>query len=305
MVQISKMNIIDLEKLENLITTPTGWQARCPACAENNEDSRNKNHLGIQHDMKFNCLKYSGDKQHLARILQLVGTESDGTAPIYIHEQKIELDKTWDIDILKKLSHNYSYFENRGISAATQIHFKLGVALSGQLKGRVCVPIFDQNRNKIVGFNARLIDYSKWHKENGIGKWKILGNKKSFVLNGDAKSIEKTRTIIIVEGPADILALYECGIKNTICLFGVTISSKQLGFLIKNNPKKIIIALNNESSGIGNAASEKLRRTLLNYFSEECVTIGLPEGAKDFCELLETGRRSLIDNWSEKYLKIS
>lgn len=295
-------NVIDLEKLENLVTTSTGWQARCPACSENNEDSHGKNHLGVQRDGKFNCLKYSGDKIHLARILQLVGTESDGTAEVYVAPPpKIDVEKSWPVTILDKLIQDFSYFEKRGISAETQRRFRLGVALSGSLNGRVCVPIFDERKSKIIGFNARLINYSKWHKDNGIGKWKIVGNKKSFVLCGDEKTIPNN-SILITEGPADVLALYEAGIKNTLCLFGTTISSKQLAFLIKNNPKKIVIGLNNEpnNKNIGFEAAKKLEKVLLNYFGEEKVVIGLPP-MKDFNDCLEKDKK-ILDEYREKWL---
>jgi DNA primase len=296
------MNVIDLEKLENLVTTSSGYQARCPACAENNEDSHNKNHLGIQRDGKFNCLKYSGDRQHLSRVLQLVGTESDGTTSAYVAPPPtIQIDKSWPLDILNKLYLDYSYFESRGISAETQKKFKLGVALSGSLNQRVCVPIFDENKSKIIGFNARLIKYTDWHKENGIGKWKILGNKKSFIFCGDEKEIIKQQSILITEGPADILALYEAGIKNTLCLFGTTISSKQLAFLIKSSPKKILIGLNNEESKIGNDAAKKLQRVLLNYFNEEKVIIALPDGEKDFNDLLKKDKK-FLDEYRGKWL---
>lgn len=297
-------NVIDLEKLENLVTTSTGWQARCAACAENGEDSHGKNHLGIQRDGKFNCLKYSGDKQHLARILQLVGTESDGTAEVYVAPPpKIDVEKSWPITILDKLIQDFSYFEKRGISVETQQKFRLGVALSGSLNGRVCVPIFDDRKSKIIGFNARLINYSKWHKDNGIGKWKIVGNKKSFVFCGDEKSI-LNNTVLITEGPADVLALYEAGIKNTLCLFGTTISSKQLAFLIKNNPKKIVVGLNNEpnNKNIGLEAAKKLEKALLNYFSEEKVVIALPK-AKDYNDwILEENGRKELDKYRQMWL---
>jgi hypothetical protein len=296
-------NVIDLEKLENKAPQPDGsFICFCPACGEENRNLKSRNHLRVWPTLQFNCVVNTGDKQHNARILQLIGTESDGivtySAP---REQKIEIEKSWPITILEKLIHDYSYFENRGISATTQQHFKLGVALSGSLNGRVCVPIFDEHKTKIIGFNARLINYSKWHKDNRVGKWKILGNKKSFIFCGDESFIRESRTILITEGPADILALYEAGIKNSLCLFGTIISSKQLAFLIKNNPKKIVIGLNNEESGVGNKAALKLKDTLNKYFDEDKVVIGLPEGEKDFNDLLIRDK-NLLASYREKWL---
>ena len=300
--------LIDLEKLENLIITSSGWQARCAACAENEEDSHSRNHLGIQRDGKFNCLKYSGDKQHLARILQLVGTESDGTAAFYNsspQEPKIKVSSSWPLSILDKLIFDYNYFESRKISAKTQKYFKMGFANSGQLNGRMIIPVLSPQKDKIIGFTGRLTNYTKWHKDNKIPKWKHLNPANEFIFCGDEKEVSKSRKILITEGPADILALYEGDIKNTICLFGTSISSKQLSFLIKNNLKEIIIGLNNEpdNNNIGNIAAEKLKNTLMNYFDENKIKIGLPQtkGCKDFNDLLMHDEK-LLDEYREKWL---
>lgn len=289
-------HILDLDKVEGLRRNGADFIGRCPICALENRD-KSKNHLSILSSGVYNCI---ADSAHNKSIYQLLGIGSSGIIEDRpIEEPKAEVIKDWPISLLEKLIKDYSYFEGRGISASTQKHFHIGVALSGQMNQRAIIPIISDNKNKIIGFTGRsLIKDVK-------PKWRHLGSKTHWKLIGDEKAVSNTKTIIIVEGPADILALYECGIKNTICLFGVTISSKQLGFLIKTNPERIIIALNNEASNIGNAASEKLKKILLSYFSEERITIGLPEGAKDFCELLETGRRNLIESWSEKYLKIT
>lgn len=146
------MNVIDLEKLENLVSTSSGYQSACPACLFNGEDTHSRNHLGIQRDGKFNCIKYGKDTRHNSLILQLVGTESDGTVTYTTTQQpKIEQEKLWPLDILTKLYFDYSYFESRGISAATQKYFGLGVALSGSLNGRVCVPKLTNIKRKLLG----------------------------------------------------------------------------------------------------------------------------------------------------------
>ena len=128
------MNIIDVSKLENVRQDSDGFTAACPFCRSNNSD-RTGNHLKVFRSGKFSCIIAPSDREHNAGILQLVGTESDGAAPIFVPEQKIELEKTWDIELLNKLSRNYSYFESRGISAATQIHFNIGVALAQREAG--------------------------------------------------------------------------------------------------------------------------------------------------------------------------
>lgn len=290
------MNIIDLEKLENLKQDSDGWTAACPFCRQIEGRDRTGNHLKVFRSGKFSCIVAPSDKEHNAGILQLVGTESNSELIYTAPEPKIQVPKSWPLDTIKGLVKTHDYWNKRGISSQTCDYFNIGLAFKGQMAGRSVIPLYSESRDKIIGFTGRALQ-----KDNKI-RWKHIGEKSLYLFPANKLEISKTRTVILLEGPADALALYECGIKNTICLFGVTISSKQLGFLIKTNPERIIIALNNEASGVGNIASEKLRKTLLSYFSSERVQICLPEGAKDFCELLETGRRQLIESWCEKYL---
>ena len=296
-------NTIDLDKLENLKIDSNGWTSACPLCRYEGRD-KTGNHLKIYPNGAFGCVVAQKDKNHNAGILKLAGTESDGNVfnlTYREYEPKIVMEKTWDISILDKLIKDYSYFEGRGISAETQMHFNIGVASSGQLAGRAVVPII--NNGKIIAFTGRLTNYTKWHKENKIGKWKHLSNINDSIFCGDESSVKDTNTIIIVEGPADVLALYEKGIKNAICIFGTKISSKQLSFIIKNNPSKILIALNNEpdNDNIGNKAAEKVKNVLLNYFNEEKILTALPKH-KDFLEYLEKNDTNGLDEWREKWL---
>jgi DNA primase len=178
----------------------------------------------------------------------------------------------------------------------------MGVALTGTFAGRVVVPVFDEKKTKIIGFTGRLINYTKWHKENKIGKWKHGGSINQGFVCGDEGIIKSSGIIIIVEGPGDVLALYEYGIKNAMCIFGTRISSKQLAFILKVNPKKILVSLNNEpdNKNIGLKAAEKLITTLKSYFNEDKIHLALPE-YKDHLEALEKDKESL-DRWREKWL---
>jgi 5S rRNA maturation endonuclease (ribonuclease M5) len=291
-------HIIDLEKIEGIRQNGIDFIGRCPVCALEGRD-RSKNHLSILSSGKYNCI---ADSSHNKGIYQLIGIGSDGVIKdVPIEQPKIEYNKTWTIDILDKLIKDYSYFEGRGISAETQKYFKIGVALTGQLAGRVIIPLIENN--KIVAFTGRFIKYTKWHKENKVPKWKHLSNINDSIFCSDEQIIRKINKIIIVEGPADVLALHEKGIKNAMCIFGTKISSKQLSFIIKNNPSKILIALNNEpdNDNIGNKAAEKIKNVLLNYFDEEKILIALPK-YKDFLEYLEKNDTNGLDEWREKWL---
>lgn len=283
--------ILDLDKIEGLRRNGKDFIGRCPICALENRD-RSKNHLSILSSGVYNCI---ADKEHNKGIYQLIGINSDGIIQDRpIEQPKIECNKTWPIELLDKLIPEYSYFEGRGISADTQRKFRMGVATTGQMAQRCVIPIISEDKRQVIGFTGRTLI------KDAKPKWRHLGSKTNWILCGNEKTI-LNNTILITEGPADILALYEAGIQNTLCLFGTTISSKQLGFLIKNNPKKIVIGLNNEESKIGNEAATKLQKVLMSYFNQEKIVIGLPEGAKDFNDLLEKDKK-LIDEYRVKWL---
>jgi Toprim-like len=289
-------HILDLDKIEGLRRVGPDFVGRCPVCALENRD-KSKQHLSVQGNGVYNCI---ADKEHNKGIYQLIGVGGTGIIEDRpIEQPRIECIKTWDIGLLDKLIQDFRYFEWRGISAATQKRFNMGVALTGQMANRVVIPLLNDHKTQIIGFTGRSLN-------NEIKpKWRHLGSKTNWIMCGDVNSIQESRTILITEGPADILALYEAGIKNTLCLFGTTLSSKQLGFLIKNNPLRIVIGLNNEpdNKNIGNLAAEKLRNTLRNYFSEERLIIGLPEvvGCKDFNDMLIKDR-IFLDEYKKKWL---
>jgi hypothetical protein len=92
-----------------------------------------------------------------------------------------------------------------------------------------------------------------------------------------------------------------------LCLFGVNISSKVIAYLISLNPSRILISTNNElgsaNGGIGNKKAIVLQKTLTNFFSEERVSVALPD-VKDFGDyhLLSENSEIKFDNWREKWL---
>ena len=106
------MNIIDIQKLENVKPQSGFVQAGCPACLEEGEDSK-KCHLSVLDDGRFNCIKYTNDSSHNKRILELVGTEVDNI-PIIIKQPKIVIDQIWSPEILKRLIKDHSYWNARG-----------------------------------------------------------------------------------------------------------------------------------------------------------------------------------------------
>lgn len=207
---------------------------------------------------------------------------------------KLELPKKYDLDCLKNLLPDHSYWQRRGISDTVLGKFNGGVSHVGGTKGRYVFPIWN-NSKEIIGFAARDI---KGLKPN---KWKLFGPKNEWVYPAflNFKNL-KGGTVILVEGIGDLLALFEAGIECGLVMFGINPSWKLINFLIDRDPKKIIIATNNDSgfrdSNAGNVAAEKIYSKLIKYFDADRVIIQLPDKAKDLNDqLLKHGKDSIID----------
>ena len=74
-----------------------------------------------------------------------------------------------------------------------------------------------------------------------------------------------------------MLSLWEAGIKNVIVTFGLRISAHLVTCILKLDPDKVIIALNNDAdSGAGYLAAKRGETLLSKHFGKEAVEIKLP-----------------------------
>jgi hypothetical protein len=191
------------------------------------------------------------------------------------------------------LVKSYNFYLQRGISQVVQEEFNLRVCQSGKMTRRVVFPIFDEE-GEVMGIDGRTLF-------NVQPKWKKLGYKLDWVypLTSVPHILDKNEAIL-VESIGDTLALYEAGIKNVFCIFGLKISSKVIGKLIELGVGKVIIATNNDKDfqenpntrQAGNRASEKIAEKLLKFFDPSVINIKLPP-KKDFGDM---GKPEII-NW--------
>ncbi len=206
---------------------------------------------------------------------------------------KIRVAKTFSKDILKHLLPDYDLFLERGISEETLREFEAGLAHAGKLNRRICFPIYNR-QGKIHGFTGRWYTNDLPNSEHKIPKWKHYGQKLNFIypchLN-DSILREKKR-VIIVESIGDVLSLWEAGIKEIVCSFGTSLSTKLINYIIGIDPTEIIISTNNdtavedtpEQEQKGPAAARRMRKKLAKFFSADKIFISLPP-KKDFGEM--------------------
>ena len=190
---------------------------------------------------------------------------------------------------------NYDYFIDRGISAETCKIFKGGLCYRDKMKNRQTLIIYN-SKNEIIGFTGRSV-----LKEFKI-KWKHLGIKKNFVWPAyiNSKIIQEKQEVILVESPVCAMRLFDSGIKNVICLFGLEISFSIINYLLRINNVKVIISTNNEpdNNNRGNSAALKIEKKLLKYFDRKNIKISLPPD-KDFACIKDN--KVILDWYSKTY----
>ena len=212
---------------------------------------------------------------------------------------EIQICKTYNPEMLKRLIPDHSYWTNRGISENIVSQFRGGVCQVGKYRNRYVFPIFrlENSKTELIGFTGRSLN----PKENK--RWLHHGSKSFWVYPNFLNHLDlyRTRQVILVEGIGDNLSLWECGIRNTQIVFGIEMCKYLLIYLLKINPSSIVISFNNDAkkSNAGNNASEKLKRRLCNYFSEDKIKILLPQKHKDWNDvLINQGRNSVLEQFA-------
>ncbi len=204
-------------------------------------------------------------------------------------DASISMEKVYNPEMLDRLLPIYSFYLDRKISKKTLVHYRCGVAQSGQMYRRITFPIFNDHK-QIVGFVGR-----KLFDDNNLPKWKIIGKKQNWVypyyLSPDLYEQHSRAPLILIESIGDSLALHEKGVYNHLVSFGTSVSKSILKHIVSNSPSQIFIAFNNdEKSDInrGLVGAIKACADISLVYPMEKIFIALPP-AKDFGDLLNHG----------------
>ena len=171
----------------------------------------------------------------------------------------------------------------RGISVRTLTKFK-AFTHSDDFPNRLVFPIYN-NLEQLVCFHARIM-----HSE--IKEKKYINSPAHIKLPLYPAYPEdlSSKSIILVEGLFDMLSLYDKGIKNAVCMFGTSLSTrshkkqkenlKKLDPYILQGARKIYLML--DSDDAGRQAANVMEKYLKNYILTEILE--MPEGL-DPCTL--------------------
>lgn len=211
-----------------------------------------------------------------------------------IEDVNIDIEDNFSLEELNDLSFDYSYWISRGISKEIISLFDGGIFsknVKSSMYNRFVFPIFNSQK-KVLGYAGRWI----MGDNNKVSKWKIIGSKEkfSFPLILNVKNIQEDRYLVLVESISDAISCFEVGYKNVLSLFGVCILPHFLCILLKLNPAKIYICLNNDKNNnyIGNKKSIEIKKQLLNFFDDSQIIIKTPE-ENDLNDMLMKNRNNL------------
>lgn len=157
---------------------------------------------------------------------------------------------------LKNLSTTHPFFNERGITSESIAHFGLGHCGKGIMKDRIVFPIH-RHDGKLIAYTGRTVneitdENPKWLLPPGLIKTKVLFNFHRVA--------GKFSSVILVEGPLDLLAVHQAGFPNVVALLGKEVlevekhSYDQLR-LITENFNHAILLLDGDEDGREGAAT--------------------------------------------------
>jgi DNA primase len=223
------------------------------------------------------------------------------------------------------------YFKHRGFSEETIKKFGLGYSMNGwdvfvqymksqevpmerleqaglarkrddgsnydYFRGRAMFPIFSRT-GRVVGFGARKIREDDAVSGKYINSPETPVYSKSRILYGLFQSKEEIREkeyAVLVEGYADLISMYQAGIRNVVASSGTALTKDQIK-LVRDYAKKIVITYDADSAG----SKAALRGVdLIIEEGLEVRVVELPEGHDPDTFVREKGAKAfqeLIDN---------
>lgn len=157
-------------------------------------------------------------------------------------------------EVRSKLKIPAQYYLDRGYTAEVLDYFDVGLCIDRKraMHNRVVVPIYDKNYN-YVGCVGRTTDdeiQPKWLHSKGFKKEHLYG------LNVAKDHIMKDRTVFLLEGQGDVWRMHEAGYKNSVGIFGASLSDDQLILLEEIGVMNVVILTDYDEAG--NKAAQRI-----------------------------------------------
>lgn len=241
-------------------------------------------------------------KQALQWILDVVEKDLDDVKEIDPEEQRrmeqvirkrsqLVRHKRMEDDLMRHLKPS-SYFQKRGFSNEVIEEFGCGgewhkTGTYGE--NRVVVPVYDPLEGHLIAFTCRLLDDSlietwrpKWcHALNFAAMRKKSSERTDeerfhassvlFNLHKARAHMGDPKTIIIVEGPIDVMRMWEAGIKNVVACLGTGFGKHHRTLLHKVGCQRVVGATDGDDAG--QKALNGMERMCKDYFEFDRVQL--------------------------------
>lgn len=181
--------------------------------------------------------------------------------------------------IRKNLSIPSKYFIDRNFSSEILDKYDVGdcSSISKEMYNRAVVPVYDINYTHMIGCSGRSIDGSKpkWKHSSGFKAENVLYNY-WFA----KQSIKDSGVVILVESPGNVWKLEECGIHNSVCIFGSSLADKQKMLLDISGAMTIVTIMDNDEAG--HSAAKQIYNKCHRTYNIKHINI---EGYNDIAEM--------------------
>jgi len=131
-----------------------------------------------------------------------------------------------------KLDSSYPYLRDRGLTQAAIEYFGLGFASRGVMKGRIAIPIHDED-GQLVAYAGRWAadlvpdEELRYKLPEGFHKSQVLYNLHRV------KELAGEKGLVVTEGFFTLFHLWQAGILNAVALMGSSISDNQVELITK------------------------------------------------------------------------
>ncbi len=181
-----------------------------------------------------------------------------------------------------------------------------------RFRERIMFPVFDP-LGRVVGYSARVLPGENEKNAKYINTPETSVYHKSRVMYGlfQAKEyIKKERTVIVVEGNMDVLAMHKAGFKNTVAVSGTALTQEHLT-LFKRYAREVVFFFDRDSAG-QQAMKKSVEMGYRQDIPSSIITITKGKDAADMAleyqkelqEAVQNARPSMeyfLDIWSKEY----
>ena len=174
-------------------------------------------------------------------------------------------------EIRSRIQIPAQYYINRGFLPETLEKFDVGLctAKGKPMSGRIVVPVYDDNKECMIGCVGRSANETlmpKWLNSKGFNSGACLYNY------WNAKDhISETSTAILVEGQGDVWRLDEAGIYNVVGMFGCSLGEQQRIILERSGALNLVVMTDADEAG--QKAKEKISQQCDRMYNIQFVDL--------------------------------